>query len=64
MRKTRTPRNWRRFHCGTPVDNHEVVFEDGPFVCRSPECNFLGDQDEGIAHVIANQFEPERPRNR
>jgi hypothetical protein len=54
MSKDRTPRRWRRGLCNVPPDNHEVVEDEGPWLCRS--CDFIGNAAEAIAHVIANQF--------
>jgi hypothetical protein len=47
---------WRRMFCGTPRANHEVMPDDGPWYCRA--CDFIGDQAEATAHVIASQFVP------
>ena len=58
MRKDRTARKWRRTLCGVPRENHECKPYDGPWECRV--CDFIGDQGEATAHVIASQFVPVR----
>ena len=56
MSKPHTARKWRRHLCGTPRDNHETYLDGGPWLCRG--CDFIGDQSEATAHVIASQFVP------
>lgn len=63
MTKPRTPRNLRRSLCGVPTDNHEIEPDVHYGVvlshaCRS--CDFIGDESEGWAHIIAHQFKAER----
>jgi hypothetical protein len=43
-----------------PVTNHEVYISQGAWLCRA--CPFVGDYDEGSAHIIAHQFAPEATR--
>ena len=60
MRKPRTPHKWHRFTSGVPATNHEVYISQGAWLCRA--CPFVGDYDEGSAHIIAHQFTPEAAR--
>jgi hypothetical protein len=62
--KYRTPFKVSRSRCGVSTANHEVVYDDGPWLCRSEECDFIGDMSEGIAHIIANQFDVILPKEK